>query len=130
MNMNTESKLYYLLLGLIEHQMRQGGEFRCGNESVHTSEEAANALFLPSLYLAQELSKSMGDGGFGYHFIKTDAPNPLFPIACYKADDQQKFFAIAPFFIDVFMDYVQPRSRDLCNLFGSAEAFQQLPRTQ
>jgi hypothetical protein len=129
--MNTENKLYYLLLSLIEHQMRQGGEFRNGShEPIRTPEEAANTLFLPSLFLAQELSKSMGDGGFGYHFVSTDAPNPLFPIACYKVDDRQKFFAIAPFLIDVFMDYVQPRSHDLCNLFGSAEAFQQLPRTQ
>jgi hypothetical protein len=110
--------------------MRQGIEFRCDDRAIETPREAADALFLPSLFLAQTFAKSLGAGGFGYHFTSADAPNPLFPIACYKVDDQQKFFAIAPFLIDVFMDYVQPRCHNLGDLFGSAETFQQLPRTQ
>ncbi|MDR1529246.1 MAG: hypothetical protein LBS40_02390 [Burkholderiales bacterium] len=121
-NTEVENQLRLLLTGLADQQILRGVNFYCDGQIMH-ADEVGDITFLPSLYLAQKLAQDLEVGGFGYHFMFAPEPNPFFPLQYRKTDQNQKFFAIAPFLADVFYSHVREHAADIRGIFYDVRGF-------
>jgi len=113
-----ESQLRRLVTGLADQEIKAGREFAYDGGVMYADDVAEVAL--PSiLCIAQDLSRRLGIGDFGYRF-EMGEPNPVFPLHAIPEHPAPRFFEVAPFITEVFDGEVMDCRHDLALLFEAA----------
>ncbi|WP_323004783.1 hypothetical protein [Denitromonas sp.] len=117
-NEDFESQLRRLVTGLADQEVKAGRGFAYDGGVMHADDVAEVAL--PSiLCIAQDLSRRLGVGDFGYRFEMRE-PNPVFPLHAIPERPAPRFFEVAPFITEVFDGEVMDCRQDLALLFEAA----------
>lgn len=117
-NEDLESQLRRLVTGLADQEIKAGRSFAYDGGVMHADDVAEVAL--PSiLCIAQDLSRRLGVGDFGYRFEMRE-PNPVFPLHAIPGRPSPRFFEVAPFITEVFDGEVMDCCQDLALLFEAA----------
>lgn len=113
-----ESQMRRLVTGLADQEIKAGREFVYDGGALHADDVAE--IGMPSiLCIAQDLSKRLGTGDFGYRFQMGEV-NPVFPLHAIRERPTARFFEVAPFVTEVFEGEVLDCRHDLARLFEVA----------